>query len=193
MTQVNLLPPEVRSERRAATATAGIRRASLIALLLLGGLYGIRSFEVFQLRADLEAIRAEAAATQVRIDALADVASAEQTVRVGADLESALWRGEVSWSELLLRISKAVPPGFTLTSISAQASGVDGPTIGSVAFSATASSTAQPRLWLERIAAQEGWANAWLGSVQDSGTGATVAGSFDLTPASITLRGGRQP
>lgn len=191
MTQVNLLPPEVRTARRAAAANGRIRRASLIGLLLLGGLYGIRSVEVVLLRGELADVRAEAASTQERIDALAEIATAEQVVRAGSALESQLWRGEVSWSTLLLEISEAVPTGFTLTTLNAQAAIADGPTIGTVAFSAAAGTTAQPRLWLQRIAAQEGWANGWLGSVtEDPAGGATVTGSFDLTPNAVTIRGG---
>lgn len=195
MTQVNLLPPEVRAARRSTAVTAGIRRAALIALLLLGGLYGIRTVEVLQLRSDLRDVRDEMVATQAEIDALADVAEAEQAVRAGAALETTLWVGEVSWSELLLRISRTVPPGFTLTSLNAQAAGGGGPTIGTVTFSARAANSAQPRLWLQRIASEDGWANGWLGSVQEDAAtgGATVSGSFDLTPEAITLRGGRLP
>lgn len=191
MTRVNLLPAEVRSQRRSLRATGRIRRGSLIALLLLGGLYGIRTFEVLRLKSDLEEVRAEKSAIQAEIDSLADIADAQTAVLSGIELERGLWRGEVSWSDLLLRVSRVVPPTFSLTSLSAQATGLEGSTIGGVTFAATASNAAEPRLWLQRIAAEEGWANGWLSSVQESEAGdATVTGSFDLTPASITARGG---
>lgn len=191
MTQVNLLPPEVRREQRSFRAAGRIRRASLIGLLLLGGLYGIRTFEVFQLRSDLDAVRVQAAESQAQLSELQDVATALAAVRAGGDLETTLWRGEVSWSALLLRLSRVVPPGFSLTSLNAQAAGGAGATIGTVSFSATATNAAEPRIWLQRIAAEEGWANGWLGSVQEADNGdATVNGSFDLTADSITVRGG---
>lgn len=191
MTQVNLLPPEVRAERRSSIATGRIRRASLMGLLLLGGIYGIRSFELLQLNSDIEATRADAAITQAEIAELSSVEEAQKSVVAGQVLETALWRGEVSWSALLIQISRAVPPGFSLTSLSAQAAGGSGPMIGNVSFAATAANSAQPRLWLQRIAAEEGWANGWLGSLQeDVGGRATVNGSFDLTTDAITPRGG---
>lgn len=193
MTRVNLLPPEIRAERRSTRAVGRIREASLIGLLLIGGLYGIRTFEVYGLRADLEAVRAQQAEVQASVEALADVASSLSAVQAGQQLERSLWSGEVSWSELLLKVSRVVPPGFTLTSLNAQASGGAGATIGTVTFSATATNTAEPRVWLQRLASEEGWANPWLGSVAaGAGGDATVNGSFDLTSESVTPRGGGQ-
>lgn len=193
MTQVNLLPPEVRSARRSAQATGRIRRASLLGLLLLGGIWGIRTVEVLQLRSDLGSVRSERATVEADLDALSDVATAESAVLLGKQLETALWRGEVSWSQLLIDVSTSVPPGFSLTSLNASAAPGGGPIIGTVTFTASATSTAQPRLWLLRISTQEGWTNGWLNAVQSDGAGnTTVNGSFDLTSSSITTRGGRQ-
>jgi Tfp pilus assembly protein PilN len=189
--RVNLLPPEVRRARRDAGLLRRIRFAGFAALLLLGGVYGIRTAEVFFLRGDLDDLRAQQAIVQVQLEELAEVAAARDAVVAGRALGTQLLRGEISWSEELLRLSQAIPTGFTLTSVTGSASAGDvSGLVGSVTFSAVSRDFVPAQTWLIRIAAQEQWANGWVSSIAAEGTAYNVSGSFDLTPAAISARGG---
>lgn len=189
--RVNLLPPEVRRARRDAGILRRIRFAGFAALLLLGGVYGIRTAEVFFLRGDLDDLRAQQAVVQTQLQELADVAAARDAVLAGRALGAQLLRGEISWSAELLRLSQAVPTGFTLTSVSGSTSAGDVPAlVGSVTFSAVSRDFVPTQTWLIRIAAQEQWANGWVSSIAAEESSYAVSGSFDLTPSAISGRGG---
>lgn len=189
--RVNLLPPEVRRERRDAGRLRTIRFVGFAALLLLGGLYGIRTVEVFMLRGNLEQIRTEKAAVEVERQQLGQVATARDAVVAGEALAAELVRGEISWSAQLLRLAQVVPGGFRLTAVSGQTSStaVAG-LVGSISFNAESSDFVPAEALLIRIAAEEGWANGWVSSIAASQAAYSVGGSFDLTSETITARGG---
>lgn len=191
MSRVNLLPVEVRRARRDAALVHRIRFIGICGLLLLGGLYGVRTYEVFSLGAQVEDVRAEQAAVQAEFDSLSDVAAARDAAVAARTLTQQLLSGEISWSQQLLQVAETVPSGFTLSSLAGQAAPDPGTGIvGSITFSATSSQLLVTRSWLVRMAAQEGWANAWVSSVSSDTGPFTVAGSVDLTTASVTDRGG---
>lgn len=191
MTTVNLLPPEFRKQRSSAVLARRIRVISLLGALLIGGLYGVRTLEVVGLNRDLEDVRAEQVAVQAQIDALGDVASARDAVAAADGLVRVAMQGEVSWAEQFLLLAKTIPPGFTLTSLSAQAAPGAGPIIGTLSFSATSDGFAPTERWLIALAAQPGWANPWIGGVSGDGDEAfTVSGTVDLTTEIFTVRGG---
>lgn len=189
--RVNLLPPEVRRARRDARVLRQIRFVGFAALLLLGGVYSIRSAEVFFLNRDLKDLTAQQAAAEAERQQLAEVAAARDAVVSGRALASQLLRGEISWSKQMLSLSEAVPSGFTLSSFSGSASGGEVAGIsGTVSFSATARDFIPAESWLVRIAVQEGWTNGWVSSISAGEGGFAVSGSFDLTPEAISVRGG---
>lgn len=168
-----------------------IRLFGLLALLLLGGLYVIRSAEVVFLRGDLEELRTQQASVEAERQELGEVAAARAATIASRDLASQLLRGEISWSTQLLRLSSAVPTGFTLTSVNGQANpDALGGLVGSVTFSAVSRELVPTRAWLVRIAAEEGWANGWVSSISSGDGGFAVGGSYDLTEAALSPRGG---
>ncbi|MFM8999040.1 MAG: hypothetical protein ACKOKE_03050 [Actinomycetota bacterium] len=188
--RVNLLPPEVRRARRDAGILRRIRFAGFAVLLLLGGLYAIRTAEVFFLRGDLDDLRAQQATVQVQLQELAEVAAARDAVVAGRALGAQLLRGEVSWSSQLLELSQAIPSGFTLSSMNGSVTSGDVPgLVGTVTFSAISRDFVPTQTWLVRIAAQEGWTNAWVSSIAAEEGSYAVSGSFDLTPEAIAPRG----
>jgi Tfp pilus assembly protein PilN len=189
--RVNLLPPEVRRARRDAGILRRIRFAGFALLLLLGGVYAIRTAEVFFLRGDLDDLRVQQAAVQAERQQLAEVAAARDAAVSARALGAQLLRGDISWSEQLLQLSQAIPTGFTLTSMSGSTSPGDVPgLVGTVTFSASSRDVVPTQTWLIRIAAQEGWANGWVSSISAEEGSYAVSGSFDLTPAALSARGG---
>lgn len=192
MSRVNLLPPEVRRERRDAALVRQIRFAALCGVLLLGGLYGIRTLQLVFIRGDIDDVRAEQTVVRGSIAELADVAAARDGVARYRTYVAQILAGEVLWSEQLVRVASAVPPGFVLTSLTGQA-GPDPGTgiIGSITFSGSSPRLVDARSWLSRIATEEGWANGWLSSLQggEGTAGLTFTGSVDLTVDAISERG----
>lgn len=189
--RVNLLPPEVRRARRDAGILRQIRFFGFAALLLMSGLYAIRTVEVVFLKGDLEDIRTQQAAVEAERQALADVAASRDAAAAGKALASQLVRGEISWSRQLLKLADSVPVGFTLSSVSGQPSGGSGSALsGSVTFSAVSKDFLPVRTWLMRISAEEGWTNGWVSSISPGDTGFGVSGSYDLTASAISARGG---
>lgn len=189
--RVNLLPPEVRRARRDAGLVRRIRFVALCLVLLLGGIYGIGVARLLVIRGELEDLRVQQESVRSSITALADVAGARDGVAAYRGYVAQVLAGEILWSDQMLRVAQAVPPGFTLSSLS----GVGAPDagngiVGSLTFSGSAPRIVDARSWLSRIATTEGWANGWLGSVQ-GGTDAsvTLAGTVDLTTESLSQRG----
>lgn len=191
MSRINLLPPEIRKERANARLARRIRVGGLAMAALLFGIYGIRTWQVISMRGELQAARAESAAVQAQIDAFAEVVAEQQSIESAKAVVNAVLAGEVSWSEQMLTVAATVPSGFSLTSLSGTvAVQTTTSVIGSITWSGSSSGYLQTEAWLARLDAQEGWANGWVGSVQDSEGAVTTTGSVDLTSDAVTTRGG---
>lgn len=191
MSRVNLLPPEIKKRRANLRLAKRIRFFGLCAVLLLGGLYALRTFEVMGLRSDLADAAAERASVQTQIDGLSEVAQAQASTETARRLILDLMRGEISWSQQMLNLATTVPVGFRIDSVNGSGSG--DPTqiiVGSLTFSATADGFTTTQAWIQRMQSQEGWANGWVGSAQGLPE-TVVSGSIDLTQSSLTVRGGR--
>lgn len=191
MSRVNLLPPEIKKRRANLRLARRIRFFGISAVLLLGGLFGLRTFEVMGLRNDLADVRAEQASVQAQIDGLADVAQAQTSVDSARRLISDLMLGEISWSQQMLHVATTVPAGFRIDSLNGSGTGDPSQTIvGSLSFSAVATGFSSTQAWITRLQSQEGWANGWV-STADGVPDMSVSGSVDLTQSSLTPRGGR--
>lgn len=191
MSRVNLLPPEVRKARRDADLIRRIRFFALCGVLLLGGLYTIRTVELFLVNRDLDSVREDQALVQVRLAELAEVRTQRDAIIAGEALTAQLLIGEVSWSDQFLRIASAVPPGVVLTTLDGQVAGDQGVgVIGSVSFTAASDQLIPAEAWLRRLAIEEGWANGWVSSaILAENEIFTVSGSIDLTTDAISARG----
>jgi Tfp pilus assembly protein PilN len=191
MSRVNLLPPEVRRARADAKRARSVVVVAAALAALLGGVYLVRTLQVLSLNGDLADVRSEQATVQAEIDSFAEVAANQAALGYGERVVESLLAGEVSWSQQMLHFATTVPDGFTLTSLSGSLSGdPTQPVIGSLSWTATSAGYVPTETWLTRLAAQEGWANAWLSSAAPADTGLTVGGSVDLTADAITIRGG---
>lgn len=193
MSRVNLLPSEYRRQRTNRAIARQIRLFGLCAVLLLGGIYALRVWEVQQLRQDLADIRTEQARVEGEIATYAEVAAQRDGVVYGRQIVGALLAGEVDWSRQMLEVARTIPTGFSLTSLSGQAIDLGNGLVGNVTFSAESQGFPATESWLLRLAAQEYWANAWVSSASAGGEGGalTVSGSVDLTSGSLSERGGR--
>lgn len=191
MSQVNLLPPEVRKARRDIRLVQRIRFFALCGFLLLGGIYAIRTVELLLVNRDLGSVRDDQALVQARLAELADVRAQRDSIIAGEVLTAQLLAGEISWSDQFIRIARAVPSGVVLTSLDGQVAGDQGVgVIGSMSFSASSQQLIPAEAWLRRLAVEEGWANGWVSSaILAEAEVFTVTGSVDLTTDAISPRG----
>jgi Tfp pilus assembly protein PilN len=205
VSQVNLLPPELR-ERQAIR-----RRTSLAAVLGIGVIVLVGAFYLLQAQR-LAAVEDDLAAQQDRNEQLrGQIGELQQFADLQAELAAkqglvdTLFLNEVSWSSALLDVSRVIPDASYLTNLTGQVAAaavepVEGqtPLIGSMTFQGAALETETIATWLTRLEQIEGWVNPWVTSAQESAPFSgiyTFSSGLDLTVSAATERGqgGVQP
>ena len=206
MSQVNLLPPEIRQRQAIRRRTVMIALAGVGVIVLIGVFYFLQLQRLSGAQDDLAAQEARNAEIRAEIGELQPFADLETTLSERRALVAELYRNEVSWSGALLDISRVIPDASVLTNLTGglTATGVDptvpqpttptvpGSLIGSMTFSGLASQTATISNWLTRLEQVEGWVNAWVSSAQESGERTriyTFSSGVDLSGEATTERG----
>lgn len=208
MSQVNLLPPELRQQQAVRRKTSLIVAAGLGALALVGIFYFLQMQRLSSAQDDLAAQQATNAELEVQIAELQPFADLEAELRTKQALVAGLYLNEVSWSGALLDISRVIPDASYLTNLSgsltASVAAVDpaappvvpgapvGSLIGSISFQGQASQTETISTWLTRLEQVEGWVNPWIASAQENGPRTdiyTFSSGVDLSIDAATERG----
>ena len=205
MSQVNLLPPEIRQGQAVRRRTTMIVVAGVGLIVLIGFFYFLQLGRLSDAQDDLAAQQARNDEIRGEIAQLQPFADLEQTLADRQALVAELYLNEVSWSAALLDISRVIPDASVLTSLTGSLTAVGAPTdptlppptvpgglIGSMSFAGTASQTDTISTWLTRLEQVEGWVNAWVSSAQESGARTriyTFASGVDLSPDATTERG----
>jgi hypothetical protein len=110
---------------------------------------------------------------------------------------------EVSWSGVLLDVSRLIPDASYLTNLSGQilaaaAAPGEAPTtpettlIGNMTFAGVAEETETIATWLTRLEQIQGWVNVWMTSAQENQPFSriyTFSNGIDLTQEAATERG----
>jgi Tfp pilus assembly protein PilN len=198
VSQVNLLPPEIlaaQRQRRLAgvVALAGIGLIGLILVfyvLQLGNVSGIRS--------DIEAQQQTNASLQRDIEQLREFEQLRAQAQAKQELLNRVFANEISFSGLLMDVSRVIPSTAALTSMTA-ASQEPTPTTGGSTLLTGRIDVAGLALnydtiaaWLLRLERVRGWVNPWVTSIADPETGPiTYTSGVDLTTAALTERGRR--
>jgi len=181
MTQVNLLPSDVRQrlKTRQLTVLVGLVAAIVVAALL--GLFVLENGKLSSANNDLTAAKAKVLDDQ-RIAQKQTVATAKS--------------GSVPFSGVMHDLSMVIPSTVYLNSVTATLQLGDGAStqgstsgvIGNIQFQGSASDHLAVALWLTRLAQVTGWDNSWItSSTKKAGqvTGTTskfvdFTGSVDL-------------
>jgi Tfp pilus assembly protein PilN len=198
MSQVNLLPPEIlaaQRQRRLAgvVALAGIGVIGLILVfyvLQLGKLSGIRS--------DIDLQEQTNRDLQSQIQALREFEELRAQAQAKQELLNQVFANEISFSGLLMDISRVIPSTAALTSMTAT-SQEPTPTTGGTTLLTGRIDIAGLALdydtiasWLTRLERVRGWVNPWVTSIADPESGPiTYTSGVDLTTAALTQRGRR--
>lgn len=198
MSQVNLLPPEIlaaQRQRRLAgvVALAGIGLIGLILVfyvLQLGNVSGIRS--------DIDLQQQTNASLQRDIEQLREFEQLQAQAQAKQELLNQVFANEISFSGLLMDVSRVIPSTAALTSMTA-VSQEPTPTTGGSTLLTGRIDVAGLALdydtiasWLLRLERVRGWVNPWVTSIADPETGPiTYTSGVDLTTAALTQRGRR--
>lgn len=213
--RVNLLPPIVLEEERSHRAKKVLVGASVVSLLLVGGLYGLATLSVNDAEGELEAAQAQAAALNAQVAQYAEVPKVKAMVTTAEKQAYQALGGEVRWSFLLNDLALTMPAGTSLTSFTgnvsadapgagakaASANGQEGfvsvlgtPGIGTITYSGEAIGYPQVAAFLDSQAKQktllDPYATAVTANQSDTGAkkGYTFTSSATVTDAALSHR-----
>lgn len=196
MSQVNLLPPDIlaaQRQRRMAGVVA-LAGAGVIGLIFL--FYVLQLGSLGSVREDIERAEQNNAGLQRDIEALQQFEEIRSRAQAKQNLLNQVFANEISFSGILMDVSRVIPSDAALTSFSATSQEPTATTGGStlltgridvaglaIDYDAIAS-------WLMRLERIRGWVNPWVTSIADPETGPiTYASGVDLTTAVVTERG----
>jgi Tfp pilus assembly protein PilN len=198
VSQVNLLPPDIQAAQRQR------RLAGVVALAGVGVIGLILVFYVLQLgklagvREDIEDQERSNASLQTGINQLQEFDELRARAQAKQELLNEVFANEVSFSGLLMDVSRVIPPTAALTSLSASkqepAPSTGGTTllVGRIDVAAIALDYDSVASWLTRLERVRGWVNPWVNSIVDPEDGPiTYTSGVDLTETAVTQRGRR--
>lgn len=209
MSQVNLLPPELRERQAVRRRTSLVIAAGIVLLALIGAFYFVQTQRLSDVQSDLAAQQERNAELSAQIAELQQYAELQAELAAKQALVASLYVNEISWSGALLDVSRVIPDASYLTNLSGQllatAAGVPGeapttPTggtpettlIGNMTFAGVADETETIATWLTRLEQIQGWVNVWMNSAQENQPFSriyTFSNGVDLTVEAATVRG----
>ena len=206
MSQVNLLPPELRERQAIRRTTSLVVAAGLAALALIGIFYVFQVQRLSQVQSDLEAQQSRNAQLESEVVSLQEFAALQAELASKEALIDVIFVNEVSWSSALLDVSRVIPDASYLTNLTGQIVAtvagevVAEPTggtpettlVGNMTFAGVANQTETIATWITRLEEVQGWVNAWVDSAQEDAPGSriyTFSNGLDLTQEAVTERG----
>ena len=196
MSQVNLLPPEIRQSQRVRKVTVGVLLAGAAIALAVFGFYILQSERLASVEDDIQAQESANRQIEAQIAELSQFEALQVEAQEKQALVSGAYAGEVSFSGILQDLSDITPDTSYLSSFSAslEPSAVEGSEtafVGTIQIGAVASNVQTLSSWLTGIEQIEGWVNPWIPSYStDEQDEVTFSIGVDLTDQAQTPRGG---
>ena len=200
MSQVNLLPPELRARQKVKQLTTLIIGAGAAIILLLLAFWFLQGQKLAGIDEDIAAQNLTNSGLQTQIDQLQEFQQLQEEAAAQEQLLAKAWVGEVSFSQMLMDLSRTIPSDAYLDSfnatLTAQVAGqvAATPTTFVGAFSAGGAADGFESLasWLTRLESVKGWVNPWLSSATETAANTglyTFSSGVDLSQDALTARG----
>jgi Tfp pilus assembly protein PilN len=199
VSQVNLLPPEILEGHRSrqVAVLVGIGCAAILVLIFL--FYLLQSHRVGNVEAQVQTQETANANVQAQINALQDFATLQTAAQQQQQLLASAYAGEVSFSRLLMDVSRVIPSDMALDSLAIQLAAPGASTgttttttfVGTINTSGTAANVSSIATWLTRAQQVQGWANPWASNaaLEEQTNHYQFSSTVDLTDAVETPRG----
>ena len=172
--RVNLLPPEIGQARRLRKLQVGLGVGVLASMGVVAALYVAAAGDVTTAQTGLESTQSQGVALQAETVKYADIPAAIAKVDAAVAQRSQAMGQEVRWSYVLNDLSLRVPSKVWLTNMTA-AETVDAPVtslpgaypetgVGTVSFTGSAYGHNDVATWLQVLAAEKGFSQAYFSS-----------------------------
>jgi len=202
MGQVNLLPPDILQGQRYRRLTLTVLLAGAIILALIVVFFLIQVGRVGSVNDKITAQKQTNANLQSQIDSLQKYDELQvQAQQAQSELDAA-YAGEVSFSGMLMDLSRVIPSDayldtFTATITGPPAATTGGtttttPLIGTMTTGGQAIGIDSLSIWLTRLELVQGWVNPWMPTITANAAvpnAFTFTTSVDLTQDVETPRG----
>jgi Tfp pilus assembly protein PilN len=200
MTQVNLLPSELRAREARRRLTSVVVIVGVLVLGLVGLFYFFQVMNLSRARDDLAAQEGVNRQLQAQVNDLQRFQELQNQLEAKQGLVDSVFIGEVSWSTVLVDISQVIPSDAYLTSLTGSISTAATPTpttgggalIGNMSFTGVVRETDPLATWLTRLEQVDGWENAWMTSATEQEPFSrvyTFNSGLDLSLDAATRRG----
>jgi len=201
MSRVNLLPPEILEGHRSRQVAALVGAGAALVLVMIVLFYVLQVHRLGSENHNVATQQATNQVTQSQISALQAYATLQAAAQARQQLLQGAFADEVSFSRLLMDVSRVIPSDMDLNSLTLQlkapaagtATTTTGPTVfvGTISAAGTAASVQSIATWLTRLEQVEGWVNPWTSSatLNADGVSYTFTSTVDLTDGVVTDRG----
>ncbi len=120
MSQVNLLPPELRQRQALRRTTSLVVIAGLGVIAIIGAFFFVQNQRLSAAQDDLAAQNERNAQLSQQIADLQEFATLQAELEGKQQLVQTLFLNEVSWSSALLDVSRVIPDASYLTNLAGQ-------------------------------------------------------------------------
>jgi len=201
VSQVNLLPPELRARQKVKQLTTLIIGAGAAIIVLLLAFWFLQGQKLAGVNDDIAAQNLTNSGLQTQIDQLQEFQQLQEEAAAQEALLTTAWTGEVSFSQMLMDLSRTIPSDAYLDSFNAALTKpVVGevpvtPTttfVGSFTTSGAADGFESLASWLTRLESVKGWVNPWMSSATETGPNTGLyqfSSGVDLSEDALTARG----
>jgi Tfp pilus assembly protein PilN len=199
MSQVNLLPHDVQEGQRYRRLTLTVLLAGAIVLALVLLLFFLQVGKLSSVNHDVEQAQQNNQVIQSQIDQLQKYEDLQVQAQAAQAELSAAYAGEVSFSGMLVDLSRVIPSDAYLTTFSSTITGppAEGgttttPLVGTITMDGEAIGFDSLSTWLTRLETVQGWVNPWMPTISADTAVAnafTFSTSVDLTSDAETARG----
>jgi Tfp pilus assembly protein PilN len=201
MSQVNLLPPDILQGQRYRRLTLTVLAAGALILGLIIIFFLVQVGRLGSVNDDVAAKEQTNAQLQSEIDSLQKYDDLQVQAQQAQSQLDAAYAGEVSFSGMLMDLSRVIPSDAYLDTFTATVTGpppaaggttTTTPLIGTMTTGGQAIGFDSLSIWLTRLELVKGWVNPWMPAITANGTvpnAYTFTTSVDLTQDVETPRG----